>query len=124
MNLTSLVALACCAGMVASLAHAQTARPGIQLSLESVGQSEINAVDYRCGGETAFTVSYVNADPSFLAIVEVEGKPVVFASVLSASGARYVAGKYEWWTKGSQAFLRDITLGSDAPPVLECSEER
>ena len=49
---------------------------------------------------------YLNSDPNFLAIVPVGGSKLVFVNVLSGSGARYVAGSFEWFTKGSDATLQ------------------
>jgi membrane-bound inhibitor of C-type lysozyme len=46
----------------------------------------------------------------------------VFASVISASGARYASGQWVWWSKGSDASLYDTTLGEDAEAVLTCTE--
>ncbi|MCG8270308.1 MliC family protein [Aquamicrobium sp. NLF2-7] len=112
------------AGLVACVvsapAHAQQAQPHITLPLEASGEASVNTVTYTCGSET-LSVSYVNADPNFLAILPVEGKSTVFASVIAASGARYAAGQYEWWSKGDDATLRDLTAGEDAKPLLECT---
>lgn len=106
--------------MISAPAHAEQARPYITLPLEASGEASVNTVTYTCGEET-LSVSYVNADPNFLAILPVEEKSTVFASVIAASGARYAAGQYEWWSKGDDATLRDLTAGEDAKPMLECT---
>ncbi len=67
------------------------------------------------------TVSYVNADPNFLAVVPVDGVARVFASAISGSGSRYTAGFYEWWSKGNDATLRDLRRGEGAAPVMTCT---
>lgn len=84
------------------------------------GNVEQKVVQYNCGLEEALTVRYVNAAPNYLAFVPVDGKTLVFVTVLSGSGAKYAAGEYEWWTKGSEATLANLTT-PDAEPIA-CSE--
>lgn len=92
-----------------------------QLVLELAGNAERRQVTYQCeGGDLPFAVDYINAEPNFLAIVPVEGKQMIFATVLSADGARYVAGPYEWWTRGTDATFSDLRDQSVAPAT--CSE--
>ena len=92
---------------------------GINLS----GDVQIVTTVYGCGeGTEPLTVKYINAAPNFFAIIPIEGEDVVFVNVISASGAKYVAGEYEWWNKGSDATLHNVTEGLDAAPVLTCSE--
>ncbi len=88
------------------------------------GNFERTVVQYDCGQSEPLSVDYINAAPNFLAIVPVaeEPEPLVFASVVSASGVRYAAGHWVWWTTGVDASLYDVTLGEDAEPVLTCSE--
>jgi membrane-bound inhibitor of C-type lysozyme len=42
-------------------------------------------------------------------VVPIAGKPVIFANVLSGSGARYAAHQYVWW----EAAGRSVTLRSE-----------
>ncbi len=92
---------------------------GINLS----GDVQIVTAIYGCGeGTEPLTVKYINAAPNFLAIVPVQGEDVVFVNVVSASGAKYVSGVWEWWNKGADASLHNVTEGLDAAPVLTCSE--
>ena len=92
---------------------------GINLS----GDVQIVTAVYGCGeGVEPLTVKYINAAPNFFAIVPIEGNDVVFVNVISGSGAKYVAGQYEWWNKGTDVTLHDVTEGLDAAPVLTCSE--
>lgn len=77
---------------------------------------------YRCADGRTVPVTYINAEPIALAIVPAtEGTPLVFARVLSASGSRYAANEFVWWTKGSDATLYNITEGPNAPGVT-CSQ--
>ena len=54
--------------------------------------------------------------------LSVDGQDVVFVNVVSASGAKYVSGVHEWWNKGADASLHNVTEGPDAAPVLTCTE--
>ncbi len=92
---------------------------GINLS----GDVQIQTTIYGCGeGTEPLTVKYINAQPNFFAIVPIEGEDVVMVNVISASGAKYVSGVWEWWNKGADASLHNVTEGLDAAPVLSCSE--
>ncbi|MDF7673632.1 MliC family protein [Acetobacteraceae bacterium ESL0709] len=51
------------------------------------------------------TVTYVSADIASLAIMPVDGKMLVLANVMSADGAKYVADRYIWWSRGDKAFF-------------------
>jgi membrane-bound inhibitor of C-type lysozyme len=66
-----------------------------------------------------FTVEYLNAGENHLAILPLHGKSMVFANVISGSGARYAAGRYIWWDAGD----RGVTLyaeGVDGHPKADC----
>nr|WP_314258489.1 MliC family protein [uncultured Devosia sp.] len=103
---------------------ASAAQTTLQLQLSSDRDFQRHVMTYDCGAETPLAVTYINAAPNFLALVPVAEEPeeLVFASILSASGARYASGKWQWWTQGSEASLFDTTLGDDAEAVLTCSE--
>lgn len=98
-----------------------TATSSVTITLESAGDIERKVVAYLCDDGTALSVQYLNAAPNFLAIVPVEGKNHVFATTISASGARYVSGPYEWWSDGDEATLRDLMQDEDAAPLATCS---
>ena len=93
------------------------------IQLKSKGRIQHIQATYDCGPAGRLAVTYVNADPNFLALVPVPGQsqPLLFASVIAGSGARYAAGKYIWWTKGNSASLYDSTLGDNAPPLSTCN---
>lgn len=65
-----------------------------------------------------FPVEYINALPIALAVLPLNGKPLVFANVMSGSGARYAADRYIWWDAGS----RGTTLS--APSATGEGEDR
>lgn len=95
----------------------------MQVVIALTGDAEQRTVRYQCDGVEPFAVEYLNASPNFLAIVPVDGAQLLFVNVAAGSGARYVAGTYEWWTKGSEATFADIQQ-PDAVPLscLEMSE--
>jgi membrane-bound inhibitor of C-type lysozyme len=85
------------------------------------GDFERRIVRYDCGQPEPLVAEYINAAPNYLAIVSVSGGPkLVFVTVLSGSGARYAAGEFEWWTKGSEGTLTNLTT-PDADPI-SCTE--
>lgn len=93
----------------------------LTLTLESTSDIERTTATYLCDNEQSLRVHYVNAAPNFLAILPVDGETHIFATALSASGARYVSGPFEWWSKGGEGTLRDLTQGEDAEPMLTCT---
>ena len=105
-------------------ATAGAAEATVQIELSPTTDFERRVMVYECGAAGSITVSYINAAPNFLALVPVadEPEPLLFASVVAASGVRYVSGIWMWWTQGVDATLHDVTLGQDAEPVLTCSE--
>jgi len=95
-----------------------------QVEVNTAGDFQRKEVTYNCGAEGPLRVSYINADPNYLAILPVSGvsQDLVFSSVLSGSGTRYAAGKYQWWSTGNSGSLHDTTLGDDAPAMLTCTQ--
>lgn len=97
-----------------------------EVKLQTAGKFERRTITYDCATGGQLKVTYINADPNFLAIVPVSGQAqeLIFASVISGSGARYAAGKYVWWSKGDSANLFDSTLGDNAPPLMSCMQAK
>lgn len=93
----------------------------MQLVLELEGNAQRDVTTYQCEGiEEPMVVEYINAHPIFLAIVPVEGESLIFVNVISASGARYVSGQYEWWSRGNEAFFTNAMTAegeTEAEPV-------
>jgi membrane-bound inhibitor of C-type lysozyme len=82
---------------------------------------------FSCGAEGValglpshpFMVEYLNAGGNSLAILPIHDKRIIFANVISGSGARYAAGRYIWWDAGD----RGVTLyadGIDGHPKADC----
>ena len=91
-----------------------------QVVLNIPGNSERNVAQYQCEGLEPFSVDFINAQPNFLALVPIGGQKLVFIAVLAGSGVKYVAGQYEFWTKGSEATLTDLQADPQTP--VTCSE--
>lgn len=91
------------------IAFPLAAEPVLSIPLPLTGESSVIPVEYHCGEGDTLQVTYVNAGENQLAILPVEEESRVFVNVISASGARYVAGKYEWWSKGDTASFTDLT---------------
>ncbi|WP_240475758.1 MliC family protein [Herbaspirillum rhizosphaerae] len=89
------------------------------LTLPGVKLFSQERVIYRCAGDVRLPVRYLNTDAGALAYLPAGGKRLLFVSVMAASGVKYVAGNYIWWSKGKEAFLADKTQGDDAEPLLK-----
>jgi membrane-bound inhibitor of C-type lysozyme len=69
-----------------------------------------NTAKYQCDAQGAkvglpgeiFSVEYINGAGNSLAVVPVGGNSLIFANVVSGSGARYAAGQYIWWDAGGR----------------------
>lgn len=95
----------------------------ITITLGATGDFERKTVHYGCtGDQDSIAVDYLNAAPNYLALIPLDGTTLVFNTVLAASGAKYAAGKYVWWTKGNTASLYDLTQGENSKPILTCNE--
>lgn len=105
-------------------AAASAVETSVEIELGTQSDFERHVIPYTCSQGEPFAVTYINATPNFLALVPIADEPeqYIFASVISASGARYASGQWVWWTKGTEASLYDLTLGEEAEPVLTCSE--
>lgn len=77
-------------------------------------------VQYQCDAQgTAmglptgtFSVDYVNGAGNSLVIVPINGNSMIFANVMSGSGARYAAAQYIWWdAQGAVTFYSDSLSG-------------
>jgi membrane-bound inhibitor of C-type lysozyme len=112
---------AACLALLLTVLPAQ-AQTSFMLGLSISGDAERKLIRYDCEGAESFDVEYINAAPNFLAFVPYDGATYLMSSVIAASGARYAAANYVWWSKGTDAELYDVSQGEDAPPILTCSE--
>ena len=104
---------------LATAAMMQNVDVSAQVVLSLTGDFQKTTHQYQCEGLEPFTVEFINAEPNFLAIVPVGPRKMVFVNVISADGAKYVAGQYEFWTRGSDATLTDLQAD---PQSVECTE--
>jgi len=119
LRITVASALLASAGMFTTVPVAAT---GLQLVIELPGDAERRLINYRCDDrDEILSVDYLNAAPNFLAILEVDGKELIFASALTGSGARYVSGQYVWLSDGADAMLIDSTADPETP-IATCIE--
>ncbi|MET0330637.1 MAG: MliC family protein, partial [Dyella sp.] len=103
-------------------------RPALaDLDTVAFPQSQIahqQTVHYQCHGSRPLTVNYINTtDGDALAYLEVEGKPHIFVTTLSGSGAKYVSGVYTWWNKGDQGTLWTSPDPKAPPALADCKAQ-
>lgn len=114
--------------LAATLSFPAVAAVSVDVGISFSGDADKKTVTYGCESHAPLTITYINSAPNFIAIVPItddetgQTDDMVFVSVLTASGARYEAGQYVWWNKGTEAYLYDLTEGADAAPLLSCSE--
>ncbi len=107
------VVLVACGGSDDDKQTAQVDYPG------PAGDAKLDtrSVDYKCENGRKFTVQYLNKGDNSLAVVPVsDNSTLVFSNVISASGAKYAAGQYIWWTKGEEA-TSTATGRAASPPT-------
>jgi membrane-bound inhibitor of C-type lysozyme len=100
-----------------SPALAVTKSPPPALNIPGVKVSQERVI-YRCAGDVRVPVRYLNTDAGSFAYLPVGGKKLLFVSVQVASGVKYVAGRYSWWTKGNDAVLDDVMQEDSGEPIL------
>ncbi|RQS19003.1 MliC family protein [Burkholderia sp. Bp8998] len=102
------------AGTAVSVVHAA------QLTVEEIDADSRVQTLYQCANQKQpVRVSYWRAgNGQSFALVPVNGQQLLFVDTVSASGARYQAGRYTWWTKGKEGTLRDEIADQNAAPLL------
>ncbi len=98
--------------------YATTAVAGdVVIHLDSAAPVSRQVIRYQCDANASklglpdgpFPVEYINGGGNSLAVLPISGKAMIFANVLSGSGARYAAQQYIWW----EAAGRSVTLTSE-----------
>ena len=79
----------------------------MSLSIPLDADTQTATTSYSCGDEP-FAVHYLTGPDNALALLPVDGTRRIFVNVVSASGARYVSGPWEWWSKGDTATLTNL----------------
>ncbi|PRH47312.1 MliC family protein [Burkholderia multivorans] len=108
------VAALALAGLTVSVTHAA------QLTIEEIDADARQTVAYQCANQPQpVRVSYwLAGNGQSFALVPVNGQRLLFVDTVSASGVRYQAGRYTWWTKGKEGTLRDEIADEKSPPLL------
>ena len=80
--------------------------------------------NYRCESGEAIAANYTSTDS---ATIQYKGSTYRMQIAVSGSGARYVGGGLEWWTKGSGAgsegtLFRHNVDGTSGDSVEICTE--
>ncbi len=76
-------------------------------------------VQYQCDAQGAkmglpagvFSVDYLTGAGNGLVVVPVGDHSLIFANVISGSGARYAAGEYIWWEAGGGVTFSSANAG-------------
>ena len=102
-----------------ALAAPALAGTGLSIPLAPAAETIIIMTQYSCDGGAPFDVQYINAGENNLALIPIDGIERVFVLTVSASGARYVSGQHEWWSKGDAATLDDTLTEA---PAQDCRE--
>src|SRR5271168_3318615 len=103
----------------AGLWSGAVAAEATDLTIHLAGDAPVSrhVVEYQCdsmGAQLglpagAFPVEYLDGAGNSVAVVPIGGRSLIFANVISASGARYASGRLVWWDAGS----RGVHLYSD-----------
>ena len=94
------------------------AEPVLSIPLPLTEESNVIPAEYDCPDSGKVSVSYINAGENSLAIISADDMDRVFVNVISASGARYVSGEYEWWSKGDKATFTNLTEEDSAQECI------
>ncbi|MCP3718053.1 MliC family protein [Paraburkholderia sp. CNPSo 3281] len=115
------IRLAAACGLAAALhvGAANAANAAAPLEVRDIQVQSRHTFSYTCANSKTFKVTYLNAaNGQSFALVPVAGRKLLFVGVIAASGVKYVADRYTWWTKGPGADLYDVTSDASPKPVL------
>lgn len=115
--LRACAALALTCGLAAALPANAAGTGGLEV--RDIQVQARHTFGYTCASGKTFKVTYLNAaNGQSFALVPVEGRKLLFVGVIAASGVKYVADRYTWWTKGPGADLYDTMSDESPKPVL------
>ena len=103
----SVLAYGACAGATDLTIHLNGSQPVSRNTLKIQCDAQGVKMGLPAG---VFSVEYLNGAGNSLAVVPVGGSSLIFANVMSGSGARYAAKEFIWWDAGG----RGITFSSDS----------
>ena len=111
-------ALACRVAAALAMNAAQAAGT-TPLEVRDIPVQARHTFSYTCANGKTFKVTYLNAaNGQSFALVPVNGRKLLFVGVIAASGVKYVAERYAWWTKGPGADLYDTMSDTSPKPVV------
>ena len=90
------------------------AEPVLSIPLPLTEESNVIPAKYDCPDAGKVSVNYINAGENSLAVISSKDIDRIFVNVFSASGARYVSGEYEWWSKGDKATFTNLMMEDSA----------
>lgn len=107
------------AGLLGLVAVGAAIVPAAAIEIDLPGEENRIEAQFTCESGTRLDVEFINVGENSLAVIRIDGgSPLVFANVVSANGARYVHGIYEFWDVGREATFTEA--GSDA---VNCKSE-
>jgi membrane-bound inhibitor of C-type lysozyme len=107
------------AALLSAYGLAAAPAAAVPLNVPEIQTQTRHTFNYTCANGKTFKVAYLNAqNGQSFAVVPVKGQSLLFVATIAASGVRYQAGRYIWWTKGPGADLYDVRAGENARPVL------
>jgi membrane-bound inhibitor of C-type lysozyme len=102
-------------GLACAALHASAA----PLEVREIQTQARHTFSYTCADGKTFKVTYINGtNGQSFALVPVDGRRLLFVGVIAASGVKYVADRYTWWTKGPGADLYDAMSEASPKPLL------
>ncbi len=111
--------------VLVALALAGCSNPEPDPPASSAAVADASApLTYRCESGRTVEASYPTDST---AVVQYEGQTYPMTIAVSASGARYVGGGFEWWTKGSGpgsegTLFHHLSDGTSGEQVDQCSQ--
>lgn len=103
----------------------------LHIQLQGNGSFSHKTVSFTCDSNASklglpagvFQVEYINGAGNSLAVLPIAGKSLIFANVLSGSGARYAADRFTWSDGGQRgAFLSSDSLDGKAQTLCKMSK--
>lgn len=96
----------------------------VSVPQESVAAQSPTAHSYVCQSGETIAATYPSTDT---ATIRYKGNTYNMQIAVSASGARYVGGELQWWTKGSGAgsegtLFRHLADGTSGQIIESCTE--
>jgi membrane-bound inhibitor of C-type lysozyme len=109
-SLKALLLLASAASATELTLHLSDPTPITRKTVTFTCDSRATALGLPAG---PFSVEYVNGAGNSLAILPIEGRSLIFVSVITGSGARYASGRYIWIDAGTRGVSLETATMAD-----------